>query len=309
MNNEYTYWAAFSYDLDGYVARAVEFPALSWVGSSAEKAIKGIVALVDDALAEMALAGEHPPEAVSDLKDRFGSRGQVADETCAGSALSARTFGQFPNLVVPETFDDPLPADDLAVREGDSDFWDVTAYLLRSPANARRLMEAIGRLNPSPSACESAAREDLVESGDTRDPWNVKIDALDAGYARLAEEFKAEGDAMRSRRGRSRARYEPLMPAEWSVSTDGDRVRVEVPRTSLTEHWLAPDEARVLGLSLRTAALEAADLLMQQEREVTVHTDSAAFLAHLDQLEHDAADPEDATEFSDWENPDAGWSE
>lgn len=28
-----------------------------------------------------------------------------------------RTFGQFPNLVVPETFDDPLPSDELAAWE------------------------------------------------------------------------------------------------------------------------------------------------------------------------------------------------
>ncbi|KRQ23321.1 MULTISPECIES: type II toxin-antitoxin system Phd/YefM family antitoxin [Mycobacteroides] len=28
-----------------------------------------------------------------------------------------RTFGQFPNLVVPKTFDDPLPADELSAWE------------------------------------------------------------------------------------------------------------------------------------------------------------------------------------------------
>ncbi|QUR65804.1 type II toxin-antitoxin system Phd/YefM family antitoxin [Mycobacterium spongiae] len=28
-----------------------------------------------------------------------------------------RSFGQFPNLVVPNTFDDPLPADELAAWE------------------------------------------------------------------------------------------------------------------------------------------------------------------------------------------------
>lgn len=31
-----------------------------------------------------------------------------------------RTFGQFPNLVVPEGFDDPLPADELAAWESAS---------------------------------------------------------------------------------------------------------------------------------------------------------------------------------------------
>ncbi|MDO3331317.1 type II toxin-antitoxin system Phd/YefM family antitoxin [Mycobacteroides abscessus] len=29
----------------------------------------------------------------------------------------SRTFGQFPNLLVPKTFDDPLPADELAAWE------------------------------------------------------------------------------------------------------------------------------------------------------------------------------------------------
>jgi PHD/YefM family antitoxin component YafN of YafNO toxin-antitoxin module len=92
---------------------------------------------------------------------------------------SPRRFGQLPDLVVPDDVDEPLPEDDWpidvedlseALRESEADIaagrtfseeqirarYDVprsdtgsaeqeTAYLLRSPENARRLMEAIAR--------------------------------------------------------------------------------------------------------------------------------------------------------------------
>jgi hypothetical protein len=75
---------------------------------------------------------------------------------------SPRRLGQLPGLVVPDDFDEPLPEDDWPIdvehlsaarRESeanlsahdDASAEQETAYLLRSPENARRLMEAVAR--------------------------------------------------------------------------------------------------------------------------------------------------------------------
>ncbi|SHU92866.1 HicB family protein [Mycobacteroides abscessus subsp. abscessus] len=61
MTNEYTYWAEFSYDLDGYVGHCAEFPQLSWVAPTAAGAVAGVVKLVDDVLVDMSRGGEEAP--------------------------------------------------------------------------------------------------------------------------------------------------------------------------------------------------------------------------------------------------------
>ena len=43
----------------------------------------------------------------------------VTDETKSASKRS-RTFGQLPDLTVPNSFDDPLPGPEIAAWEGDS---------------------------------------------------------------------------------------------------------------------------------------------------------------------------------------------
>ena len=75
---------------------------------------------------------------------------------------SPRRFGQLPGLVVPDDLDEPLPEDDWPLDVGDlsealeeseaaiparddASAEQETAYLLRSPENARRLREAIAR--------------------------------------------------------------------------------------------------------------------------------------------------------------------
>ena len=75
---------------------------------------------------------------------------------------SPRRFGQLPDFVVPDDVDEPLPEDNWpidvvdiseALRESeatisaydDASAAQETAYLLRSPENARRLRESIAR--------------------------------------------------------------------------------------------------------------------------------------------------------------------
>ncbi|SHS67601.1 Conserved protein of uncharacterised function, putative antitoxin [Mycobacteroides abscessus subsp. abscessus] len=71
-----------------------------------------------------------------------------------------------PGLVVPETFDEPLPADELAAWESDGDLWDETAYLLRSPDNARRLMEALARDKAGLAAAAGDSAHSVVSMPD-----------------------------------------------------------------------------------------------------------------------------------------------
>lgn len=75
---------------------------------------------------------------------------------------SPRRFGQLPGLVVPDDVDEPLPEDDWPIdvehlseslgeseatisAHDDASAEQETAYLLRSPENARRLREALSR--------------------------------------------------------------------------------------------------------------------------------------------------------------------
>lgn len=107
-------------------------------------------------------------------------RGVTSEGGETGSeSTSPRRFGQLPDLVVPDDVDEPLPEDDWpidvedlseALRESEADIAagrtlsgeeiraryglpgsdtgsaeQETAYLLASPENARRLMEAVAR--------------------------------------------------------------------------------------------------------------------------------------------------------------------
>ncbi len=78
-----------------------------------------------------------------------------------------------PGLVVPEPFDDPRAANESAARGYGCDLWDETAYLLRSPENARRLMEAIveDKARDGGSAHDSAMSETSMPAG-----WTVTVE-------------------------------------------------------------------------------------------------------------------------------------
>lgn len=257
MNNQYTYWAEFSFELDGYVARSVEFPALVWVGTSAEKAIKGIVALVDDALAAMVESGEHPPEPVGDLEDYFAGH-RRGDRT--NHLLDVMRTEIWPLLPIQP----PITKTEREQILGYApEFGDVTG--------------------------DSCVETDLA-------PQETAAEALillDAGYAQLASELALDADetagawikklladptrAMRVTTIRARLRQidraqgsqRALMP-RWNVAVVNARAVVVCSPAGVI-HWLSPDEARVLGLSLRIAALEAVNRQMADEAVPNQH--------------------------------------
>jgi len=53
-NDEYTYRVTWSEDDNEYVSLCAEFPSLSWLADTPEKALKGIRKLVADVLSDMA---------------------------------------------------------------------------------------------------------------------------------------------------------------------------------------------------------------------------------------------------------------
>jgi predicted RNase H-like HicB family nuclease len=64
-NAEYTYRVTWSEEDNEYVGLCAEFPSLSWLADTPEKALKGIRKLVADVLSDMAAHNEPIPEPIS----------------------------------------------------------------------------------------------------------------------------------------------------------------------------------------------------------------------------------------------------
>ena len=68
MKNEkdkYAYRVLWSEEDQEYVGLCSEFPSLSWLGSTQEKALEGIKKLVNDSILDMEENGEEIPKAIS----------------------------------------------------------------------------------------------------------------------------------------------------------------------------------------------------------------------------------------------------
>lgn len=72
----YTYRVSWSGEDGEYVAAVVEFPSLSWLHPDQGMALKGLVELVDDVVADMEESGEPIPEPIADRRysGRFNVR-------------------------------------------------------------------------------------------------------------------------------------------------------------------------------------------------------------------------------------------
>jgi predicted HicB family RNase H-like nuclease len=64
-NDKYTYRITWSEDDNEYVGLCTEFPSLSWLADTPEKALKGIRKLVADVLSDMSISGEPIPEPIA----------------------------------------------------------------------------------------------------------------------------------------------------------------------------------------------------------------------------------------------------
>ena len=59
--DKYTYRVTWSEEDGEFVGLCAEFPSLSWLAATPEKALKGIRSVVSDVVADMASAGEDIP--------------------------------------------------------------------------------------------------------------------------------------------------------------------------------------------------------------------------------------------------------
>ena len=64
-NDKYTYRVTWSEDDNEYMGLCAEFPSLSWLADTPEKALKGIRNLVTDVLLDMGKTDEPIPEPIA----------------------------------------------------------------------------------------------------------------------------------------------------------------------------------------------------------------------------------------------------
>ncbi|MDH5544444.1 MAG: type II toxin-antitoxin system HicB family antitoxin [Gammaproteobacteria bacterium] len=65
IQDKYAYRVLWSEEDQEYVGLCAEFPGLSWLESTQEKALKGIMTLVNETIDELKTNGEHVPEPLS----------------------------------------------------------------------------------------------------------------------------------------------------------------------------------------------------------------------------------------------------
>ena len=66
MTDHYTYQVTWSAEDDEYVGLCAEFPSLSWLASTPDKAFSGIRDSVADCVADLQATGEIPPVPIAD---------------------------------------------------------------------------------------------------------------------------------------------------------------------------------------------------------------------------------------------------
>lgn len=66
--DHYTYRVTWSPEDDEYVGLCAEFPSLSWLAASPEKALAGIQRAVADVVADLRSSGEPVPEALAEKR-------------------------------------------------------------------------------------------------------------------------------------------------------------------------------------------------------------------------------------------------
>ena len=98
--DRYTYRLTWSEDDDEHVGLCAEFPSLSWLDATPEKALAGIRKLVKEILSDLAESGESTPEPIS-LKSYSGKfMVRVPPETHRMLAVQAAESGVSLNRLV-----------------------------------------------------------------------------------------------------------------------------------------------------------------------------------------------------------------
>ncbi len=90
--NHYTYRVTWSQEDDEHVGLCAEFPSLSWLAPTPEKALAGIRRVVNEVVADMRAAGEPIPEALADK--RYSGRFIVRVPAAVHRALATEAAEQ-----------------------------------------------------------------------------------------------------------------------------------------------------------------------------------------------------------------------
>lgn len=100
MSDRYTYRVTWSQEDESHVGLCVEFPSLSWIASTPDRAFSGIRNLVSDVLTDMEKSGESPPEPISERAYSGKFLVRVPPETHRSLALRAAEEGISLNRLV-----------------------------------------------------------------------------------------------------------------------------------------------------------------------------------------------------------------
>ena len=98
--DHYTYRITWSPEDEEHVGLCVEFPSLSWLASSPEKAFKGIRQLVADALDDMKKSKEPLPEPIADRHYSGEFRVRIPPQVHRALAIQAAEEGVSLNRLV-----------------------------------------------------------------------------------------------------------------------------------------------------------------------------------------------------------------
>lgn len=90
--NHYTYRVTWSQEDGEHVGLCAEFPSLSWLAPTPEKALAGIRRIVGETVADMKTAGEPIPEALAEKQ--FSGRFMVRVPSLVHRALATEAAEQ-----------------------------------------------------------------------------------------------------------------------------------------------------------------------------------------------------------------------
>lgn len=100
MKDRYTYRVTWSPEDDEHVGLCAEFPSLSWLASSPEKALSGIRRAVADVLKDMEKTGEQIPEPIAEKSFSGKFQTRVPPEVHRELAIKAAEEGVSLNRLV-----------------------------------------------------------------------------------------------------------------------------------------------------------------------------------------------------------------
>jgi len=144
-NDKYTHRITWSEDDNEYVGLCAEFPSLSWLADTLEKALEGIRKLVPDVLLDMQGNDEPIPEpiAIKQFSGKFMVR--IPPDVYRKPAIQAAESGVSLNRIassklsqqVSSTFTKPLTPDTAGVRGKPRNGWKPPAPIIEQKAPKR----------------------------------------------------------------------------------------------------------------------------------------------------------------------------